>query len=328
MVHFNETVKGGSRSNGLRLPPMASAAFAFAKFILVHPSAFMKNRKMRPDEERYIHIARRYEIPAFRKDMRHSASNEVYLRPTRYCNPREPEIIAMANALGAYELSDREFAEAAFWFVKDNIAFEMLPLDSAVNTLKRGTGTCIHYITLFNALCRAAGIKARYKFFAMSYERYSTSSRHGGGIIDPLWDGMYDSLGYVMAEAESEVYIDGVWMVSYPVTPAEVQASAGLPIIKLGEEPIGVFFDVIPRTTRRVESVPIGIDWGVKILLRISPASGERVAVHYQRRDKRGRQVIAEAGGREAYNRMARERLQRSSPTIEIQDNAALVFVE
>ncbi|MGZ7190385.1 MAG: transglutaminase domain-containing protein [Halobacteriota archaeon] len=55
----------------------------------------------------------------------------------------------------------------------------MLPLDSAANTLKRGTGACYHLVSLFNALCRAAGIKARCEFCAMSYERSSTSSRHG-----------------------------------------------------------------------------------------------------------------------------------------------------
>jgi len=328
MAHVNETVKSGSRSNGGRVFPMVSTAFAFSKFLLVHPGTFMKHRKMGPDEQRYIHIARRYEIPAFREGMKHPTSNELYLRPTHYCNPREPEVIAMANELGAYELSDREFAEAAFWFVKDNLTFEMQPLDSAAATLKRGTGTCIHYISLFNALCRAAGIKARYKFFAMSYERFSTSSRHGGGIIDPLWDGVYDSLGYLMTEAEAEVCIDGEWVVAYPVTPAEVQASAGQPIVKLGEDSIGVFYDVVPGTIRHVESVPIGAGWGVKILLRLSPATGERVAVHYQRRNKRGQQVIADAGGREAYDKIARERLKRASPTIEVKDNKALVFVE
>jgi hypothetical protein len=35
----------------------------------------------------------------------------------------------VANELGAYELSDWEFADAAFWFVKDNMSFEMVSSD-------------------------------------------------------------------------------------------------------------------------------------------------------------------------------------------------------
>jgi hypothetical protein len=37
--------------------------------------------------------------------MKRCTSNEKYLRPTRWCNPREPIIVAMAHELGAYELS-------------------------------------------------------------------------------------------------------------------------------------------------------------------------------------------------------------------------------
>ena len=100
--------------------------------------------------------------------MRYSISNEPYLRPTRFCNPREPEIVAMANELGAYELPEHDFAETTYWFVKDHMSFEVVKLDSAGATLKRGKGTCYHLISLFNAICRAAGIKARYKLFAMN----------------------------------------------------------------------------------------------------------------------------------------------------------------
>ena len=39
-----------------------------------------------------------------------------------------------------------------------------------------------------------------------------------------------------------------------------------------------------------------------------------------------GRQVIAEAGGRDAYDNMARERLRLSSPTIAAKHDTALVF--
>jgi hypothetical protein len=35
----------------------------------------------------------------------------------------------MANELGAYELSDYEIADAAYWFVKTKLVVEFLPLN-------------------------------------------------------------------------------------------------------------------------------------------------------------------------------------------------------
>ena len=40
-------------------------------------------------------------------------------------------------------------------------------MNSVSATLKRGTGTCYHLISVWVALCRVAGIKARYKTFNM-----------------------------------------------------------------------------------------------------------------------------------------------------------------
>jgi len=324
MAHVNETVKNRSPLRGPLLGPTAMSLFALTKFILAHPVTFTHRRKMSPDEQRYVHPSRPYEIPSFRTGMKYSTSHKPYLKPTRFCNPRDPEVIAMANELGAYELSDWEFADAAYWFIKDNLSFEMVKLDGAGATLARGTGTCYHLISLFNALCRAAGIKARYKLFAMNYDRYSSGSRRGG--LDPLWDSLYNSLGYLMSEAEAEVCLDGEWTVAQPVTPGEVQAVKGLPITRLGEDSIGTFFDAVPGTIQLVESIPWGVDWGMNFLLWLSPATPERVAFQYQVATMRGEHVIADAGGREAYDRKARERLRPSLPTIETKDDTALVF--
>ena len=84
-------------------------------------------------------------------------SDEKYLRPTLFCNHHEPEVIALAHQLGAYQKTDREFAEAAFHFVKEKMPLEVLPLNEVSETLKRGTGTCFHLISALIALCRAAG---------------------------------------------------------------------------------------------------------------------------------------------------------------------------
>ncbi|MGZ4903117.1 MAG: transglutaminase domain-containing protein [Halobacteriota archaeon] len=300
--------------------PMIGTAFVLTKMILSHPKAFMAYRKMRPGEQRYVRPPREYEIPPFRDDMRYCTSKEKYLRPTRYCNPREHAVVAMANELGAYELPEYEFADAAYWFVKDNIHFEMRALDSAATTLRRGTGSCLHYINLFVALCRTAGIQARYKIFAINYDRVQQQP------IDPLWDGMYNAMGSLAAEAEAEVYIDGSWLVGHPAVSAELQAAKDVPVTKLGEDQIGVFFDAIPGTIKRSESIPLGFGWGAKMFFRLMPGSPERVSVRYLNAAVRGRQIIEGVGGREAYDRKARMKWGLCTSVTGLKNDEALVF--
>ncbi|MDD1720860.1 MAG: transglutaminase family protein [Euryarchaeota archaeon] len=300
--------------------PIIGTAFVLTKMILLHPKAFMAYRRMRPGEQRYVRPPREYEIPPFRNDMQYCNSKEKYLRPTRYCNPREHAVVAMANELGAYELSNYEFADAAYWFVKDNIHFEMCALDSAGTILRRGTGSCFHYINLFVALCRAAGIKARYKIFAINYDRARPQP------VDPLWDGMYAAIGSLAAEAEAEVCIDGSWLVGHPAVSAELQAAKDVPVTKLGEDQIGVIFDAIPGTIKRSESIPLGFGWGAKMFFTLMPGSPERLSVNYLNAAARGRQIIEEVGGREAYDRKARMKWGLSTSVIGLKDDEALVF--
>lgn len=70
----------------------------------------------------------------------------------------------MANELGAYEFSDWEFTDSAFWFVKDNMSFEMVPLDSDGATLMRGKRERVTTSSPFLTLS-VVGVKARYTLF-------------------------------------------------------------------------------------------------------------------------------------------------------------------
>ena len=141
--------------------------FFLMKIILMNLGTFkmMKNQK----KIIYKRPTPPYTIPEYKPDMKSTNSEEKYLRPTLFCNCRKPEIIALAHQLGAYQKSDREFAEAAFEFAKRKIILEIIPLEDDVDeVVRRGTGTCIHKISVFIALCRAAGIPARYKFFSLT----------------------------------------------------------------------------------------------------------------------------------------------------------------
>ncbi|HYC19421.1 MAG TPA: transglutaminase family protein [Candidatus Bathyarchaeia archaeon] len=284
---------------------------------------------LNPAEPRYVRPPREYKLPPFRESMRYCASNEKYLKPTRWCNPCEPEVIAMANELGAYDLSDYEFSDAAYWFVKTKLTAEMLPLDGVSATLKRGTGTCYHLISVWIALCRAAGIKARYKTFKMmlpdEFMRQAMTER-SEMMAGQMTANMFNTGG--TPEGEGEVCIDGKWVVGHVAMRPEILAGGGLPIPKFGEDAIGMTFKLVPGTIERFESIPLKLGIAVKALMSVAPAAMERANVIIQREITMGKKVIEEAGDLETYDRKAREKFKRSSQTVEVEDNEALVFEE
>jgi hypothetical protein len=229
----------------------------------------------------------------------------------------------MANELGAYELSDYEFAEAAYWFVKTKMAVEFCPLDSVSATLKKGTGTCYHLISVLIALCRAAGIKARYKTFMMKLpeEIMNIEMSEQEAMMAPMFN-----IG--TPEGEGEAYIDGTWVVAHVAMRPELLAFHGLPITKFGEDAMGVTFKLIPGTIKRFESLPLSVEIALKASTWLAPASMERATIGAQARVPRGKQIIKEAGGIEAYDQKVRQKVKLSSPVIEVKHDEALVFEE
>jgi hypothetical protein len=250
---------------------------------------------------------KRYDIPDYSPDMPFCNSKEKYLRPTRYCNSHAPEVIAIANQLGAYRVSDRDFTQAAFEFAKEKLTLEIAPIVSVEEILRRGTGTCFELITVFIALCRAAGIKARYKIFATHMIQ---AWREGTIDADPLLNKWYDSLGYFLLEGEGEAFVDGEWLVAHVGPTAERQAAAGIPITQLGEDALGIWFTARPGSIMLLESLPLGLAMGSSILHKISPGTMERVNVSVLNEIKKGRKIIEEAGGVHAYDKHMRAKSQ------------------
>ncbi|MEI8190995.1 MAG: transglutaminase domain-containing protein [candidate division NC10 bacterium] len=303
----------------------ASALFALAKLYLSDPRAFRRLRHVQPGEERYARPVRSYELPPYDPGMRQSASNERYLRPTRFCDCRSPLIVALAHSLGAYQKPDREYANGAFEFVKEQLHLEICPIDGVEDTLRRGTGTCFQLNSVFIALCRAAGIKARYKTFsATAIQEW----REAIVDVDPLIKKWYDSMGYSTAEGEAEAFVDGRWMVAHAGPNAERQASAGIPVTRFGEDGAGVWFWALPGSIRILESIPAGLGVGSRILYRIAPGSMERVNVGAQNQARNGRRKIEEAGGVAAYDAMARTRRGADLPTLRLGEIHEIVFEE
>jgi hypothetical protein len=283
-----------------------------AKMLLRNPGTLKKLVVLGADEPRYVRPPREYEIPVYREGMKHCTSNDKYLRPTRWCNPRDPDIIAMANELGAYEVSDYEFADAAYWFVKTKLGGELVPMGSVSATLRRGTGTCFHLISLWIALCRAAGIKARYKRFktllndvAMGLDVTKIVS------LEETEQAMLPELLNVeMGHAEGEACIDGKWVVADVGMSPEMQAHSGVPITKFGEDSIGSTWKLIPGTIERIESLPFALGITTRIQSGLAPVVRERANVVFVETSTLGRRIIEEAGGTEAYDQNVRRRRQ------------------
>ncbi len=300
-----------------------NGALSLTKTILLNLSDLKKLRSIPKGSERYVRPKRDYEIPEYNKNMQVCNSNEKYLRPTLYCDHREKEVVALAHKLGAFKKSDYEYAKAAFNLVKEHMTLEILPLNRVGETLKRGTGTCFHLITAFIALCRAAGIKARYKVFAMNMIKTWYDSVVEADILVKKW---YDSMGYFMLEGEGEAYIDGKWMVAHVGPKAERQAAGGIPITEFGEDSIGKWFFAIPGTIMKMESIPYGFSGSTKLLKKIAPGSMERVNISVLKQIEKGRKIIKEAGGKETYNRSKIEQNGPKKPELKIQKTKKIVF--
>jgi len=258
----------------------------------------------------YIRPKPTYKIPDYEQGMKYCKSDEKYLRPTLYCNCQAPEIIALANQLGAYKKSEYEFAQAAFEFAKRKIILEFVPLDGVVETLRRGTGTCLHKISIFIALCRAAGIQARYKFFALTMlDEWAQPALNNA----PLMKKWYDVMGFFLLHGEGEIYVDGKWIPGDVGAEPERQASVWLPVTKLGEDSIGIWLFPIPGTIIQRESIPLGLRLPSKVLMnRLVPNSVAGLNNGIIEQIEKGKKIIKEAGGEKAYDLLARQKRAKS----------------
>ena len=308
--------------NRVFIKMLTVGTFSLAKTLLTNLGDIRKLRESSPSEERYVRPKRKYEIPRYREGMKYCDSDEKYLRPTLYCNCRAPEIIALANKLGAFKKSDYEFAESAFEFAKRNLVLEILPMDDVSDTLRRGTGTCLHINSVFAALCRAAGIKARYRLFA-AVESQSMYEE----IYDSMMRRWYDALGYFSLEGEIEVYIDGKWLPAHAGPTPERQAAMGVPITKFGESSMGLWFKPIPGTMFVTESLPYGIGMITKALTLLAPKTVERINVNILKQIEKGRKILEEMG-EENYDREARKKYRMMTPKITLERRKELIFDE
>ncbi|MBN1860131.1 MAG: transglutaminase family protein [Candidatus Thermoplasmatota archaeon] len=267
-----------------------------------------------------------YTLPVLTAEMKKNTSEEKYLRPTLFCNCRAPEIIAVAHTLGAYKKTNQEYAEAAFEFAKREIILEMIPLDDVDEVLRRGTGTCLHKISVFIALCRAAGIPARYKFFALTM-----LDNWMGPALDraPLMKQWYDAMGHFLLHGEGEAYINGRWVTADVGAEPQRQAASWIPVTKLGEDSAGLWLFPIPGTIFQRESIPVGLGIPSQLLMkRLVPNSVAGINIGILEQIEKGRKIIEQSGGEAAYDTEARKRRSQMAAKTELLKNHENIVFE
>jgi hypothetical protein len=303
----------------LRMIVKGSLSFTFV--VLTNLKELKKITSSPSSERMYKRPIPRYFIPPYHRNMKFSNSNEKYLRPTLWCDCRSKKVIALANQLGAFQKSDWEFAESAFEWVKRNITLEIIDMDSVDDTLERGTGSCIHINSVLAALCRCAGITVRYKLFSAI-----TSEATYEKMFDQMTRRWYDALGYFSIEGDVELLIDNKWVVAHAGPTPERQAYMNIPITKLGEESIGIWFDVIPGTVFLSESVPYGFGLTLKLLTKIARGTMDALNANTVTMNEKGRKILEEKGGELAYDKEIRKNFTPTFPNVSLTAHRKIVF--
>jgi ribosomal protein L17 len=321
MVPLHEMKEREYIPNRTYIKMLINGCISFVYILITNFKDFKKIAASGSKKRLYKRPIRRYELPEYKKGMKYCISNEKFLRPTLWCNFQSKEVIALANSLGAYTKSEKEYVEAAFEWVKRNLTLEIVKMDSVEETLNRGTGTCIHINNVLVALCRCAGIKARYKLFAAI-----TSQATYQDMFDSMTRRWYDALGYFSIEGDLEILLNGNWVVAHAGPTPERQAAMNIPITTLGEEAIGIWFDAIPGTLFHTESIPYGIGLTLKLLLKIAPGTIDGVNANTLQMIERGKQILQEKGGERNYDTEIRSDFIPKFPKISIEQHQKVIF--
>lgn len=307
--------------NKTYLRMIVNGVLSFTYILLTNLKDVKKITSTSSSKQHYHRPSRRYDLPEYQDGMKYCRSDEKYLRPTLWCDCQSKKVIALANQLGAYQKSDMEFAEVAFEWVKRNIILEIVGMDTVDDTLDRGSGTCIHINSVLAALCRCAGIKTRYKLFSAI-----TSQATYENMFDSMTRKWYDALGYFSIEGDVEMFIDGKWVVAHAGPTPERQAAMNVPITKIGEESIGIWFDVIPGTIFLSESVPYGFGFTVMFLNKIAGGTVDSINANTMKMIETGKKIFEEKGGEKEYDRMVRENFTPRFPKVSKTAHRKIVF--
>jgi hypothetical protein len=244
-------------------------------------------------------------------DILKATRNEKYLRPTRLCKPNAPEIVALAKKLGAWEKSDRDYAEAIFNFMRQ-IKFEFNPLKKEVDVLKTNKGVCLDQQSLAIALARAGGIPARYSIIALVFSPPVRDVL----TVDPIFKEVYDALGFWEMHGAAEFMIDGKWIGTDVTFSDAATAGLGLPMPKFGSADVGLGV-APPEIIVNFEGFPFGYGIIMKLSMLFMRSMADRINAAIEEITENGRKLLEEIGV-EKYNEMVLSKKVNYAQTYEL----------
>ena len=242
---------------------------------------------------------------------------EKYLSPTMFCESEDPSIVAMSNRLGAYEKPKIEYVNDCFEWVQDNIKFRMTTMGSgAKDALIMGHGNaCGDIGSLFIALCRAGGVRARYRIYPIGIGKrdYVPLKTGKGG-----WQRYKNALeGELMGYISSEIWMDGTWMSAEPMFTREYAAGLNVPVPKLGEDASS--WSYAHKTSKSItyDSLPLLYYLETKANNLMICKIADRANHDMIWAERKGRKILNKMGEKE-YNRKLKERYEYMGPTIKV----------
>jgi len=162
---------------------------------------------------------------------------EQYLQPTEFLDFNKKRVKNKALEITKGLKSDKEKAIALFYWVRDNIKYNMYSyypkikanLKSSV-TLRRMNGYCMSKAALLSALARAVGIPARIRMVDIINHKISKK------IINFMGTNVFHCHGI------SEFYMDGKWIKLTPVFDKNTAIRNGfIPLIEFDGENDAIF---------------------------------------------------------------------------------------
>jgi hypothetical protein len=314
---------------------LQAAGPAFGLGLMLTPAAYWERIRAGRSPFAQTLYARRRTLPRISLDGR-ALPRDEYLRPTPFCDSSAPEVIALADDFRRCANGDWEYVQAIFDYVRTEIVHAVEPMSrrGAVGTLERGCGLCIDKLNVFVALARAGSIPARFCAvgnvapleLANERPRLQVVNRYledmeaqsdwrlkkmGSGLrrlINQI-DGAVSAGGSfeMRYHPMAEVKIGAFWIPVDPGSDDAESAAAGLPLPRLGYDPVvlrGLKGSVIARS----EAYPIATSyWMLRLSLCIL-ARGiiDHVNRHFEKVRATGEQILAETGRDEYIRRLRR----------------------
>jgi transglutaminase-like putative cysteine protease len=156
------------------------------------------------------------------------ADLDQYLQPTEFLDFQKDRVKKKANEITDGLKSDKEKAIALFYWVRDNIKYNMYTYNPKIKanlkasvTLRRKNGFCMSKAVLLSALARATGIPARIRMVDIINHKISPK------IVELMQTNVFHCHGI------SEILINGTWIKLTPVFDKVTALKAGfVPLIE------------------------------------------------------------------------------------------------